>query len=119
MYAVLEVANMEHGDFIEPLAKAAVDARWRLSTAYITNTARSTDVALPIEQFQLDETNEESSSANGKKLVARMSSNDSRDVYAKPSEWRQFWVLIGRCQIHYYRDWVSVAGRRVQLVFEN
>lgn len=102
------MANNDHGDFIEPLAKAAVDSRWRLSSAYITNRAGggtpTDDVTLQaIEQFQLEESNEPDCK---KKLASRMSSNDSREVYARPSEWKKFWVLIGRCQIHYYRDWV-------------
>lgn len=92
---MLEVANCEYGNFNPQLAKAAVDDRWRLSSSYIT----SGEPIRPIEQFQLEPM---------KNVATRMDSNESREIYRVPSEWTKFWVLVGRCHIHLYRDWVRI-----------
>lgn len=92
---VLEVATAEYGDFIPQLSKAATDDRWRLSaTSFLTEPVRS-----QIEQFQLDTV---------KSQVSRINSSESHDIYDVPSEWRKFLVLLKRCNIHYYRDWVNI-----------
>lgn len=34
--------------------------------------------------------------------------DDGRSCYRVPSEWSKFCTLVGRCRVHYFRDWVSV-----------
>lgn len=115
--SVLEVANGEYGNYNAEMAAAAADYRWRLAgvaTAPPANNGTSCEVTsetaamltqsaaggLPMEQFSLELT---------KTAVSRVESNDSRDVHPVPSEWAKFWVLVGRCHVHYYRDWVGFA----------
>lgn len=85
------MATGEYGDFTQQLSKAAVDNRWRTTNSYINQPIR------PIEQFEIEPV---------KSTVTRINSNDSREMYNVPSEWNKFLVLMGRCNIHYYRDWV-------------
>lgn len=93
---MLEVANGEYGDFTPQMAKAAIDDRWRVPSAYLT-TNETVENLQPIDQFEMEPT---------KTPATRMNSNDSSYVHKVPSEWAKFWVLVGRCHIHYYRDWV-------------
>lgn len=108
--SVLEVANGEYGNFNPQMAAAALDDRWRLpgppsnggNTCLLPNSIADNKptmltTALPIEPMV-------------KTTVSRVESNDSRDVHAVPSEWAKFWVLVGRCHVHYYRDWVSIRN---------
>lgn len=99
---VLEVANAEYGNFNKPMAIAAVDDRWRLSSGFIANSTNSS-CQPPMEQFQL-----ETPIVDKHQSVTRVESYDSHDVRQVPSEWSKFWVLVGRCHIHLYRDWVNI-----------
>ncbi|KAJ6643142.1 ATP-binding cassette subfamily G member 4 [Pseudolycoriella hygida] len=86
---LLEVANKEYGDFIPTLTKASKDDRWRLNSNFITDHAT-------FHEFQIE---------SDKTLVSRSNSNESKDLHVAPSEWTKFLLLVGRCHIHYYRDW--------------
>lgn len=118
--AVLEVANGEYGNYNAEMAAAAVDDRWRLTGAAAAAAAaansdtsceassettamlmQSTPSGKRMEQFSMEPT---------KQVVSRVESNDSRDVHPVPSEWAKFWVLVGRCHVHYYRDWVGFSN---------
>lgn len=46
--------------------------------------------------------------ADGEKLYSETSSINSTDIQKSPSEWRKFWILVGRCNMNYYRDWVRI-----------
>lgn len=92
-FKVLEVANKEYGDFHPQLIKAAKDERWRFNSTFITDQLSSAFQ----QHFQSD---------NAKAAVCRNNSNDSSDIHVQPSEWARFLLLVGRCHIHYYRDWV-------------
>lgn len=82
---MLEVANSEYGNFVPELAMAATDERWRNSQVLINKSLYS-----EIEQFQ------EEPSRNCKKGSS----------LSRPTEWTRLWILVGRCHIQYYRDWV-------------
>lgn len=86
---MLEVANSEYGNFVPELAIAATDERWRNSQVLINKSFHS-----EIEQFQ-----EEPSKNCG--------------ALSRPSEWTRLWILVGRCHIQYYRDWVSFLYNKI------
>lgn len=103
--SVLEVANKEYGDFNPHLTKAAKDDRWRINSNVITDQLNSSFNHFPI---------------NGEKpAVHRNNSNESKEFHVPPSEWTKFLLLLGRCQIHYYRDWVRIIIRRLSSVKSN
>ncbi|XP_037046684.1 ATP-binding cassette sub-family G member 1 [Bradysia coprophila] len=88
---LLEVANKEYGDFGPDLTQAAKDERWRFNSNFITDQLNTS-----FDHFQIE---------GEKTAVYRNNSNDSKELHVAPSEWTKFVLLLGRCQIHYYRDW--------------
>lgn len=85
---MLEVANGEYGDHVPSLAKVAKGDRWRLSGIYVT-----TDGTRGLEQMEFDTEN-------------FMQRSISRECPKVPSEFKKLLVLIERCNIHLFRDWV-------------
>lgn len=96
--SVLEIANKEYGDFNQQLAKASKDDRWRLNSNFITDQINSS-----FQHFQIE---------GEKNVVCRNNSNESKELHVPPSEWTKFLLLVGRCNVHYYRDWVSLISLR-------
>lgn len=90
--SVLEVANKEYGDFNQQLTNASKDDRWRLNSNFLTDQINSS-----FQHFQIE---------GDKNVVCRNNSNDSKEIHVPPSEWTKFLLLVGRCHVHYYRDWV-------------
>lgn len=104
------MANLDYGDFTPTLTVAAKDERWRVNanSNFIADQLNS-----PFSYAQID---------GGKTPVCRNSSNESKEFHAPPSEWTKFLLLIGRCRIHYYRDWVRIdefIGKFVTRKFNN
>lgn len=108
------MANCEYGNFNPQMSAAAVDDRWRLPSA--GSGAVNGNTCLPQQLLDVSNGNDaavcttiiDADAADaGKTAVTRVESNDSRDVHPVPSEWAKFWVLVGRCHVHYYRDWVG------------
>lgn len=93
---VLEIANNEYGDFGTQLTKAAKDDRWRFNSNFITDQLNS-----PFQHFQIE---------GDKTAVCRHNSNESKEIHVAPSEWTKFLLLVGRCHVHYYRDWVGLLN---------
>lgn len=93
---LLEVANKEYGDFNPQLTKAAKDDRWRLNSNFITDQLNSS-----FQHFQIE---------SDKTVVCRNNSNESKELHVQPSEWTKFVLLVRRCHIHYYRDWVRLMS---------
>lgn len=94
--SVLEVANKEYGDFSQQLTNAAKDDRWRLNSNFIADQFHSS-----FQHFQIE---------GDKTAVCRNNSNESKELHIPPSEWTRFLLLVGRCRIHYYRDWVRLMS---------
>lgn len=88
---MLEVANSEYGNFISDLAMAATDERWRHSQVLINKSLHN-----EIEQFQEEP------------------SRKCKNPLSRPTEWSRLWVLVGRCHIQYYRDWVCVFSLKIK-----
>lgn len=95
VYTVLEVASNEYGDFTNQLAQSSREDRWRLTNGSYASTPTNN-----LDEFQIQPI---------KPSIQRLNSNDSREVFSVPSEWTKLWILLGRCHIHYYRDWVSIV----------
>lgn len=100
---MLEVANCEYGDFTPQLAKAARDDRWRFNSNFIADQINSS-----FQHFQIE---------NDKNAVCRHNSNESKEIQNVPSEWTKFVLLLGRCNVHYYRDWVTFCKFESQTKF--
>lgn len=94
LFLVLEVANKEYGDFNKELTKAAKDDRWRQHSTFITEQIHTT-----FQHFQIEVE---------RPAVYRTNSIESKELIVPPSEWTKFVLLLGRCNVHYYRDWVRL-----------
>lgn len=88
---VLECVNGDHGDYTSILAEAAMKPEWghnyNSSRSAITNGDKVTEAV---------------AEANGKNAHTPMSTSH---VYPPP-EWMRLWLLIGRCHVQIFRDWV-------------
>lgn len=94
---VIEVANGDFGDFIPQLSASA-------------NRSICYQAASPAEYDEQDTPiiKVDTLGCVDVPLLKKQLSLDGKDVIKTPSEWSKFWTLVGRCQIHYYRDWVSI-----------
>lgn len=100
------MANKEYGDFNPNLTKAAKDDRWRLNSNYITEQLQHS----PFHQFEIEKVE--------KTAVSRNNSNESKELQVPPSEWTKFLLLVGRCHVHYYRDWVRLSYKGFGFQFQ-
>lgn len=97
---MLECVNGDYGDYTMALAEAAQKPEWR----HDYNRSRPAIMASDkIVEANLGIT------SNGKVLHAQETfSNNSSHLYPPP-EWMRLWLLIGRCHVQIFRDWVSIA----------
>lgn len=123
--AVLEVANKEYGNFTNALSKAAIDCHWRKPDPLLRPAA-----VLPPHYLAYDRNH------NGDEKVAVLppvygggggGSNLSLDMPAKctdgvskhrtpmrrPSEFTKLLILMKRCNVQLYRDWVRIGWANI------
>jgi len=108
--SVLECANGDYGDQTENLAEAAKDNRWRYDQQLMQG-----ETAEPPSETQVAKFNE-SQSAPGQVQVQVQkieiqnmeSSKDLTKHTYPPTETARLWLLIGRCHLQFFRDWVSL-----------
>lgn len=95
---MLEVANGEHGKCVDILSKSAVDNKWR-STRVVEQFNNNNS----IEAFEIEVDNK-----NYLNVSSSTRSSQKSPFMLVPTELYRLWVLIGRCHIQLFRDWVSV-----------
>lgn len=101
--AVVEVANGDYGSFVSHLAIACDSPNnnyEKLPMDGVTTDMRAKTATLEAKTLAL---------ANQPLLDTSDTLDDGRFTYRVPSEWSKFWTLVGRCQVHYFRDWVSTV----------
>jgi hypothetical protein len=101
---VLEVANGEYGNFTHQLSKSAIDNRWRASQLFISNQYDTFDALVDVSGAADNEKN--SLRARDTQDMQSQKSIDSGVMV--PSEMYRLWVLIKRCNVQLYRDWVRM-----------
>lgn len=94
IFVVIEVANGDYGDFVQQLSTAANRA-----TTYQKSDDPGDDSSTPVITVN-------TLSCIDAPLLKKQATVDGKDVITVPSEWSKFWTLVGRCHVHYYRDWV-------------
>lgn len=95
MKTVIEVANGDYGEFSQQLsisANRSICYKNTKPTVY-DNDDNNTPVIKVDTLGCID-----------MPLLKKQPSMDGKSIVA-PSEWSKFWTLVGRCQVHYYRDW--------------
>lgn len=89
-FSVLEVVNDEYGDYTPQLAENARCSIWR------TNKIEPSTAQL----IKMHET---------RSFTTNIKLGDINQAhYYPPPEWKRLWILIGRCHMQIFRDWVSL-----------
>jgi hypothetical protein len=102
-FQVLEVANGEYGNITHQLSKSAIDNRWRSSQLCISNQYDTIDGLIDVSRVD----NEMNNMRVLDMETQDMTSQKSIDAaIIAPSELCRMWILIQRCNIQLYRDWV-------------
>lgn len=108
---VLEVANKEYGNFINVLSKAAIDCHWRKPESCIGTAA--------LPHYLAYDRNHNGAAAGvyHGTTVTTMTTVKTGDVCSakqqsvplrRPSEFTKLLILMRRCNIQLYRDWVCI-----------
>lgn len=113
-YSVVEVANGDYGPVIEQLAIACQSSNNNYekdpALGLISNvelgkrrpTIELTTMALANQPLLNDD---------------KDGTEDGRCSYRVPSEWSKFCTLVGRCRVHYFRDWVRDSNSTMVDIF--
>lgn len=100
---VLEVANKEYGNFINVLSKAAIDCHWRKPDSCIG------PVALP-HYLTYDKNHNDGTTVYHDATDDVCSSTKKHQPHRRPSEFTKLLILMRRCNIQLYRDWVCTES---------
>lgn len=109
--AVLECVNGDFEDHTEALTECAKDMRWRYDQELMPDEA-----AEPPTEAQVAKFNESQNPAQGQHVVTvqqpKLQKMESTKEMVKhtypPPEWVRLWLLIGRCHLQFFRDWVRI-----------
>lgn len=106
--SVLECVNGDYDDHTEALAEGAKDTRWRYDQQLMQG-----DTPDPPSETQVAKFNESQSPGQPQPQVHKIeiqrleSSKDLTRHTFPPTEYMRLWLLIGRCHLQFFRDWVS------------
>lgn len=99
-FSVIEVANGDYGDMTPELVKAAAQSE-TLPLTPVDEDHLPEEVMTPVIKMEafiiVDDPYQKEPCIP-----------ESKEIYRVPSEWSKFWTLVARCQVYYYRDWVSL-----------
>lgn len=93
---VLECVNGDFEDHTEALTECAKDTRWRYD---VSETPSETQVA------KFNESHTQGQAAQPKIQKVDSTKELVKHTYPPP-EWMRLWLLIGRCHLQFFRDWV-------------
>lgn len=98
----MECVNGDYGDYTNVLAEAAAKPEWKHDYQAIDM------VSSTLKEVQIVKMSEASELYNGKRRfsLAHNHNNNNKHLYPPP-EWMRLWLLIGRCHVQIFRDWVS------------
>lgn len=94
MFIVLECVNGDYGNFNDVLAIASKNTRW---------CQNSEDTIQTLKWSKMIETTSRKSITPS--ITPPMQS--TQHVYP-PQEFVKLWILIGRCHVQFFRDWVRI-----------
>lgn len=94
-FTVLEVVSGEYGDISTELIEGAKNKIWRYDAI---------DGVENMNSVQLVKMNEAVES--GQRFGRWPSIESTKHIYPPP-EWVKLWLLIGRCHVQFFRDWVG------------
>lgn len=94
----------EYGNVTEQLAIAAADSKWRL------DAKRTIDLIDKHSDQYLNGTVKYNE--NGQIDMPLKFNYDIQNITV-PGEWKRLWILMKRCQVQLYRDWVNSKYYRV------
>lgn len=97
---VLECVNGDYGEFTKELNEAALRQEWCHDYQYSDSSSSLNNVQVvkmsePYEQYDC------------KKRLS-LSHTLNKHMYPPP-EWVRLWLLIGRCHVQIFRDWVCTV----------
>lgn len=96
---MLECVNGDYGDYTNALAEAAKKPEWR-------HDYDDSDSVPAMDEVQVVKISSSRTNDNNVKNKLSHSSISSKHMYPPP-EWMRLWLLMGRCHVQIYRDWVG------------
>lgn len=108
---MLECVNGDFEDHTEALTECAKDTRWRYDQELMLDEAVE-----PPTEAQVAKFNESQNPQQGQHVVTvqqpQLQKMESTKEMVKhtypPPEWVRLWLLIGRCHLQFFRDWVRI-----------
>ncbi|XP_037826696.1 ATP-binding cassette sub-family G member 1-like [Lucilia sericata] len=100
---LLECVNGDYGDYTDSLAQAALLPQWR-HDYYDEQSVSST-----LHNVQIVRMSDTSRQFEDKKSLS-LSNAVNKHMYPPP-EWMRLWLLIGRCHVQIFRDWVCKSWK--------
>lgn len=99
---VLECVNGDFEDHTEALTEGARDTRWRYDQQLLQDEAEPPTDA---QVAKFNESQTQGQAAHSKIQKAESAKELIKHTYPPP-EWVRLWLLIGRCHLQFFRDWV-------------
>ena len=96
--SVLECVNGDYGEYTKELNEEALKPEWNHEYQQLTDSASS------LNNVQVVKMSEPYAQFDCKKRLS-LSQAFNKHIYPPP-EWMRLWLLIGRCHVQIFRDWV-------------
>lgn len=103
---VLEVANKEYGNFINVLSKAAIDCHWRKPESCIGTATLPHYLAYDRNHNGAAVYHGTTTTQTTMKADELFNAKQQSTPLRRPSEFTKLLILMRRCNIQLYRDWV-------------
>lgn len=108
--------NGDFEDHTEALTECAKDTRWRYDQELMPDEAVE-----PPTEAQVAKFNESQNPQQGQHVVTvqqpKLQKMESTKEMVKhtypPPEWVRLWLLIGRCHLQFFRDWVRIQSNKI------
>lgn len=103
---VLECVNGDFDDHTEALTECAKDTRWRYDQQLMQEETEAPSEA-QVAKFNESQTQGQETTGESKVKLQKVESAKEliKHTYPPP-EWMRLWLLIGRCHLQFFRDWV-------------
>lgn len=107
---VLECVNGDYGDYVKILSEEAKKPQWN---HYLGNSEPThNNIMKRVPLIKMSSVFEDDLKyASTPKVTIRKSYNNP------PTEWTRLWLLIGRCHVQIFRDWVNIISMGVCFFF--
>lgn len=99
--------NGDYGDHTDDLAAVARQPKWQYD--YDAEQQQHLDGINGVQIVKMMESQRDGVKQLSPSITPPMSA--TKHVYPPP-EWMRLWLLIGRCHVQFFRDWVSIKRQR-------